>query len=125
LQRGIQVVAPVVDALFPGPMSSHSDIPRAGPLPVERALVEALSSRQPAKAWNQLRDAVCERVRIMRLAGESKATVIATLTRIAHGAMNSDSNSRELVRVAEDLILEVALWCIDESDAATPKNRPA
>ena len=108
-------------------MSSHSDIPRGKPLPVEHALVEALSSRQPAKAWNQLRDAVCERVRIMRLAGESKATVIATLTRIAQGAMSSDSHShsRELLRVAEDLILEVSLWCIDEYDAAAPRDRPA
>ena len=106
-------------------MSSHSDIPRGKPLPVEHALVEALSSRQPAKAWNQLRDAVCERVRIMRLAGESKATVIATLSRIAHGAMTSQAHSRELLRVAEDLILEVSLWCIDEYDAATPRDRPA
>jgi hypothetical protein len=106
-------------------MSSHSDIPRGRPLPVEHALVEALSSRQPAKAWNQLRDAVCERVRIMRLAGESKATVIATLTRIAQGAMSSDSSSRELMRVAEDLILEVSLWCIDEYDAGAPRGRPA
>lgn len=102
------------------PMSSHSDIPRAKPLPVERALVDALSSKQPAKAWNQLRDAVCERVRIMRLAGESKATVIATLGRIAQGAMSGDSHPREFTRVAEDLILEVALWCIDEYDAAVP-----
>jgi hypothetical protein len=106
-------------------MSSQSDIPRGRPLPVEHALVEALSSRQPAKAWNQLRDAVCERVRIMRLAGESKATVIATLTRIAQGAMSSDSSSRELMRVAEDLILEVSLWCIDEYDATAPRGRPA
>ena len=101
-------------------MSSHSDLPRPKPLPVERALVDALSSQQPAKAWNQLRDAVCERVRIMRLAGESKATVIATLTRIAHGAMSPDKHSRELTRVAEDLILEVALWCIDEYDTTAP-----
>ena len=106
-------------------MSSHSDIPRAKSLPVERALVDALSSRQPAKAWNQLRDAVCERVRIMRLAGESKATVIATLTRIAQGAMSRDEQSRELMRVAEDLILEVALWCIDEYDMAAPRDKPA
>jgi hypothetical protein len=101
-------------------MSSHSDIPRGKPLPVERALVDALSSKQPARAWNQLRDAVCERVRIMRLAGESKATVIATLTRIAQGAMSTGAHSRELSRVAEDLILEASLWCIDEYDAAAP-----
>lgn len=105
-------------------MSSHSDIPRAKALPVERALVDALSSKQPAKAWNQLRDAVCERVRIMRLAGESKATVIATLTRIAQGAMSGGSHPRELTRIAEDLILEVALWCIDENDTmAPPRDR--
>ena len=105
-------------------MSSHSDIPRPNPVPVERALVDALSSRQPAKAWNQLRDAVCERVRIMRLAGESKATVIATLTRIAQNAMTSEAHPRELTRVAEDLILEVALWCIDEYDTtAAAKDR--
>lgn len=107
-------------------MSSHSDVPRAKPLPVERALLDALSSKQPAKAWNQLRDVVCERVRIMRLAGESKATVIATLTRIAQGAMSTDSHPRELSRVAEDLILEVSLWCIDEYDtAAPPRDRMA
>jgi hypothetical protein len=105
-------------------MSSHSDIPRPKAIPVERALVDALSSKQPAKAWNQLRDAVCERVRIMRLAGESKATVIATLTRIAQGAMSSEAHPRELTRIAEDLILEVALWCIDENDAlAPPRDR--
>jgi len=103
-------------------MSSHSDIPRPKPVPVEHALVEALSSRQPARAWNQLRDAVCERVRIMRLAGESKATVIATLTRIAQGSMNPESHPRELVRVAEDLILEVALWCIDEYDETAQRR---
>jgi hypothetical protein len=101
-------------------MSSHSDIPRPKPNPVERALVDALSSKQPAKAWNQLRDAVCERVRIMRVAGESKATVIATLTRIAQGAMSTGAHSRELGRIAEDLILEASLWCIDEYDAGAP-----
>lgn len=101
-------------------MSPHSDIPRPKPLPVERALVAALSSKQPAKAWNQLRDAVCERVRIMRLAGESKATVIATLARIAQAAMGAGSHPRELTGVAEDLILEASLWCIDEYDAAVP-----
>jgi hypothetical protein len=103
-------------------MSPHSDIPRANPLPVERALVDALSSKHPAKAWNQLRDAVCERVRIMRLAGESKATVIATLARIAQGAMSTGSHPRELTRVAEDLILEVSLWCIDEYDETVPSR---
>lgn len=101
-------------------MASQSDIPRPSSLPVDRALVDALSSKHPAKAWNQLRDAVCERVRIMRLAGESKATVIATLTRIAQGAMSTGAHSRELSRVAEDLILEASLWCIDEYDENAP-----
>jgi len=105
-------------------MPSHSDIPRAK-VPVERALVDALSSTQPATAWNQLRDAVCERVRFMRIAGETKGTVIATLTRIAQGAMSAESHPRELTRVAEDLILEVALWCIDEYDTESPPRERA
>jgi hypothetical protein len=56
----------------------------------------------------------------MRLAGESKATVIATLARIAQAAMGTGSQPPELIRVAEDLILEVSLWCIDEYDEAVP-----
>ncbi len=79
------------------------------------ALVDALHSTQPAKAWNQLRDLVCERVRIMRTAGESKATVLATLTNIVREAIPNIQN-RELERIAEDLIVEVSLWCIDEYD---------
>jgi hypothetical protein len=80
------------------------------------ALVDALSSTHPAKAWNQLRDLVCERVRIMRRAGESKATVLATLTGIVREAAKPQIHSQELERIAEDLIVEVGLWCIDEFD---------
>lgn len=84
--------------------------------PLQFALVDALHSTRPAHAWNELRDLVCERVRIMRLAGESKVTVIAMLTGIARGALGSNARGGELEEIAEDLIVEVALWCIDEQE---------
>ena len=80
------------------------------------ALVHALHSTEPAHAWNALRDLVCERVRMMRRAGESKVAVIDTLTAIARQSLSPESRNRELKRIAEDLILEVSLWCIDEYD---------
>jgi len=80
------------------------------------ALVNALHSTEPASAWNTLRDHVCARVRIMRRAGESKVTVIDTLTGIARQALTHEAHGRELRRIAEDLIIEVSLWCIDEYD---------
>jgi len=83
---------------------------------LQGALVNALHSSDPASAWNALRDLVCERVRIMRRAGESKVTVIDTLAGIAREALASEARNRELKRVAEDLIIEVSLWCIDEYD---------
>ena len=86
------------------------------PNDLERALVHALHSTEPANAWNMLRDLVCERVRMMRRAGESKMTVIDTLTGIAREALSIEARNRELKRVAEDLIIEVSLWCIDEYD---------
>ena len=90
---------------------------------LQDALVHALHSSDPASAWNALRDLVCGRVRMMRRAGESKVTVISTLTGIARHALDGESRNRELKRIAEDLIIEVSLWCIDEydrpSDAAT------
>lgn len=94
----------------------HGDSdPRANPL--EAALVNALHSKEPANAWNTLRDLVCQRVNMMRRAGESKMTVIETLSAIARQALASEIRNRELKRVAEDLIIEVSLWCIDEYDA--------
>jgi hypothetical protein len=84
--------------------------------PLEAALVHALHSQEPASAWNMLRDLVCQRVRMMRRAGESKMTVIDTLSGIAREALRSEVRNRELKRVAEDLIVEVSLWCIDEYD---------
>ena len=93
----------------------HGDSsPQANDL--EAALVDALQSREPATAWNTLRDLVCQRVRMMRRAGESKVTVIDTLTAIARNALSPETRNRELKRVAEDLIVEVSLWCIDEYD---------
>ena len=53
---------------------------------------------------------------MMRLAGESRLTVIAMLTGIARGALPSNARGGELEEIAEDLILEVALWCMDEHD---------
>ena len=87
------------------------------PSDLEGALVHALHSTEPAQAWNALRDLVCERVHMMRRAGESKVTVIDTLTAIARQALSPESRNRELKRIAEDLIIEVSLWCIDEYDA--------
>lgn len=84
--------------------------------PLEAALVNALHSTEPASAWNMLRDLVCQRVRMMRRAGESKMTVIETLSGIARQALAADTRNRELRRVAEDLIIEVSLWCIDDYD---------
>ncbi len=84
--------------------------------PLQFALVDALHSTKPAHAWNKLRDLVCERVRMMRLAGETRLTVIAMLTGIARGALPSNARGGELEEIAEDLILEVALWCMDEND---------
>ena len=93
----------------------HGDSdPRTNPL--EAALVNALHSTEPASAWNMLRDLVCQRVRMMRRAGETKMAVIDTLTGIARGALSGEARSRELRRIAEDLIIEVSLWCIDEYD---------
>ena len=93
----------------------HGDSdPQANPL--EAALINALHSTEPASAWNLLRDLVCQRVRMMRRAGESKMTVIETLTGIARQALSPETRNRELKRVAEDLIIEVSLWCIDEYD---------
>ena len=83
---------------------------------LQDALVHALHSQDPANAWNTLRDLVCGRVRMMRRAGESKVTVIGTLTGIARQALAGESGNRELKRIAEDLIIEVSLWCIDEYD---------
>jgi len=90
------------------------------------ALVNALHSAEPASAWNTLRDHVCDRVRIMRRAGESKVTVIDTLTGIARQALTHEAHGRELRRIAEDLIIEVSLWCIDEYDRPSdpPIQRP-
>jgi len=100
----------------------HGDsAPRANDL--ESALVHALHSREPANAWNTLRDHVCDHVRMMRRAGESKMTVIDTLTAIAREALTQETHGRELRRIAEDLILEVSLWCIDEYDR--PADAPA
>lgn len=53
---------------------------------------------------------------MMRLAGETRLTVIAMLTGIARGALPSNARGGELGEIAEDLILEVALWCMDEND---------
>ena len=93
----------------------HGDSdPRANHL--EAALVNALHSTEPASAWNMLRDLVCQRVRMMRRAGESKMTVLETLSAIARKALPPDARSHELKRIAEDLIIEVSLWCIDEYD---------
>ena len=92
---------------------------------LQTALVHALHSDEPASAWNSLRDLVCARVRMMRRAGESKVTVINTLTGIARQSLTGDAKHRELRRIAEDLIVEVSLWCIDEYDAAAPRGRPA
>ena len=83
---------------------------------MQAALVHALRSEDPASAWNALRDLVCARVRAMRLAGVSKMMVIDTLTGIARQALSAESKQRELRRIAEDLIIEVSLWCIDEYD---------
>jgi hypothetical protein len=98
-----------------GDSASQSDDLRA-------ALVHALHSREPAGAWNMLRDLVCERVRFMRRAGESKMTVIDTLSGIAREALKGESKNRELNRIAEDLIIEVSLWCIDEYDRPTDRS---
>ena len=92
-----------------GDSSSQSD-------DLQTALVHALHSKDPASAWNALRDLVCGRVRMMRRAGESKVTVIATLTSIARQSLADEARNRELKRIAEDLIIEVSLWCIDEYD---------
>jgi hypothetical protein len=89
---------------------------------LQSALVHALHSREPASAWNLLRDLVCDRVRIMRRAGETKMTVIDTLSGIAREALKGESKNRELKRIAEDLIIEVSLWCIDEYDRPTDKS---
>jgi len=52
--------------------------------------------------------------------------VINTLTGIARQARATDAKQRELRRIAEDLIVEVSLWCIDEydkpSDSAPPPS---
>ena len=90
---------------------------------LQTALVNALHSSDPANAWNALRDLVCQRVRMMRRAGESKVTVIDTLTGIARHALKGESRNRELKRIAEDLIIEVSLWCIDEYDR--PADSPS
>ena len=92
-----------------GDSSSESD-------ELQSALVHAPHSNEPATAWNALRDLVCARVRMMRRAGESKVTVINTLTGIARQSLAADTRQRELRRIAEDLIVEVSLWCIDEFD---------
>ena len=98
-----------------GDSSSQSD-------DLQTALLHALHSREPAGAWNMLRDLVCEQVRIMRRAGESKMTVIDTLSGVAREALKDESRNRELKRIAEDLIIEVSLWCIDEYDRPTERS---
>ncbi len=105
---------------MPGREPHGDSASQAGDL--ESALVHALHSRDPASAWNALRDLVCGRVRMMRRAGETKVTVIDTLTGIAREALRGESRNRELKRVAEDLIIEVSLWCIDEYDR--PSDAP-
>ena len=88
--------------------------------PLACALVNALRSKQTAKAWTHLRDLVCERVRAMRQAGESKASVLNTLTAFAHVSLHGELRSPELERIAEELLAEVSLWCIDEYDSQPP-----
>jgi hypothetical protein len=88
--------------------------------PLACALVNALRSKQTAKAWTHLRDLVCERVRAMRLAGESKASVLNTLTSFARTSLHGELRSPELERIAEELLAEVSLWCIDEYDSESP-----
>jgi hypothetical protein len=90
-------------------------VPQLNPLAC--ALVNALRSKQTAKAWTHLRDMVCERVRVMRDAGESKATVLNTLISFAHASLHGELRNPEIERVAEELLAEVSLWCIDEYDS--------
>jgi hypothetical protein len=97
---------------------SATDRPQLNPLAC--ALVNALRSKQTAAAWTHLRDLVCERVRAMRKAGESKASVLSTLTAVAHTALHAELGSPELERVGEELLSEVSLWCIDEYDREEP-----
>ena len=85
--------------------------------PLACALVNALRSRQTAKAWTHLRDLVCAQVRQMRDAGETKAAVLNNLISFAHVSLHGELRNPEMERVAEELLAEVSLWCIDEYDS--------
>jgi hypothetical protein len=88
--------------------------------PLACALVNALRSKHTAKAWTHLRGVVCERVRAMRDAGESKAAVLNTLTTFARSSIHAELHDAKMERVAEELLAEVSLWCIDEYDGQRP-----
>ncbi len=115
-------VAPT--GVLPGPnrmSTSNRKGQASGELsPLACALVYALRSENTAKAWTHLRDVVCERVRAMRDGGESKAAVLNTLTAFARSSIHGELNDPKSERIAEELLAEVSLWCIDEYDGERP-----
>ena len=84
--------------------------------PLACALANALRSSNTASAWTHLRDVVCTQVRLMRDAGESKASVLNTITAFARESIHTELGDSKVERVGEELLAEVSLWCIDEYD---------
>ena len=94
---------------------SGSYAPLAVPEPTIRLLLAALDHDTSDTSVGALHIAVCERVRLMRDAGDQPEVVLARMKRLAATALNDAAATRGArAGEATALVAEVGQWCIAE-----------